>query len=106
MAGWMVGSLLLSWILCSGLNAFVENLVCEGRLERRAGFVSMVAVLSLVLAGMLWLCLQVFPHSAQAASLYLSPTAALPVGRVSAGINALFVLAYAGFQLQRFWEDE
>lgn len=105
MAGWMVGSLLLSWILCSALNAFVEHRVIEGRLERRFGFVMMVAGLLLVLAGMLLMCLHVFPQSAQAATLFLTTEQAAGPARVSAAVNGLFVLAYAGFQLRRFWDE-
>lgn len=106
MAGWMVGSLLLNWILCSSLNAFVEGRVSDGRLERRLGFVAMVAGLLLVLAGMLLMCLSVFPQSAQATTLFLTAQQAMGPARVSAAVNGLFVLAYAGFQLRRFWDDD
>lgn len=105
MAGWMVGSVLLSWIACSALNAFVENQVSAGSFERQRGFVCMVAGLLLILALMLWLCLTAYPLSAQATSLFLTPDDAARPSRIAAFVNGLFIAAYAGFQLRRYWDD-
>ena len=105
MAGWMVGSVLLSWIACSALNAGVESRVSVGRLERQRGFACMVVGLLLILALMLWFCLWGYPQSAQAASLFLTPEEAIRPARISAFVNALFIAAYAGFQLRRYWQE-
>lgn len=105
MAGWMVGSVLLSWILCSALNALVENRVMTAALERRRGFACMVVGLLLILALMVVLCLWAFPQSAQASSLFLTPEQASLPARISALVNSLFILGYAGFQLRRYWEE-
>lgn len=105
MAGWMVGSVLLSWIACSALNAVVESRVSAGELERQRGFVCMVVGLLLILALMQWFCLWGYPQSAQAASLFLTPDEAVRPARISALVNGLFIAAYAGFQLRRYWQD-
>lgn len=105
MAGWMVGSTLLSWIFCSALNARVESWVIAGTLERRRGFACMVVGLLLILPLMLLMCLWAFPYSAQATSVFLTPEQALGPARISALVNSLFILAYAGFQLRRYWDD-
>ncbi len=105
MAGWMVGSVLLSWILCSALNAVVENQVMAASLERSRGFVCMVVGLLSILTLMVVLCLWAFPHSLQASSLFLTPEQASAPARTAAFVNSLFILAYAGFQLRRYWES-
>lgn len=102
MAGWMVGSLLFNWVLCSALNAFVEQQVAQERLVRRSGFLIMVAALVCILVMMSALCLWVFPGSALASAHYLTAEHAQPQARASALNNGLFVLAYAGFQLRRY----
>lgn len=106
MAGWTVGSVLLSWVLCSALNAVIEHRVVAGGMERRRGFRLMGLGLLLILAGMLLLCLQVYPHTAQAGMLFLSAEQATSPARAAALVSALFVAGYAGFQLRRYWTEE
>lgn len=106
MAGWMVGSVLLTWILCSALNTAIEKIVIDGVIERSRGFLFMVLGLMGVSVGMLFFCLRVYPHSAQAATMFLSDEQAQTPARLAAFVNGLFVLGFAGFQLRRYWEDD
>lgn len=106
MAGLMVGSALLTWILCSAFNAGMEALAVAGHLDRSNAFVAMVCGMIAILAGMNLFCIWIYPESAQAGMLFLSEEQARVTARLAACADSLLVIGYAGFQLRRFWDED
>jgi len=104
MAGFIVGSLILTWILCSALNAFVEFAAIRRWLNRGTAFLSMVVGVLLIAGAMAALALWGFPESAIAKEA-VNPHQVSGAVRTSAAINVLFALGYCAFQLRRFWDD-
>lgn len=104
MAGFVVGSLILTWILCSALNASVEYAAIRGWLNRGTAFLSMVVGVLLIGGGMVALAVWGFAGSAIAAAA-VNPHQVESAIRTGCVIDVLFALGYCAFQLRRFWED-
>ena len=104
MAGFIVGSLILTWILCSALNAFVEFAAIRQWLNRGTAFLSMVVGVLLIAGAMVALAMLGFAESTMAKEA-VNPHQVTNAVRTSAVVNVLFALGYCAFQLRRFWED-
>lgn len=104
MAGFIVGSLILTWILCSALNAAVEFAAIRQWLNRGTAFVSMIVGVLLIAGIMVSLANWGFPDSSIARET-VNPHQVAGAVRVSCVINVLFAVGYCAFQLRRFWED-
>jgi chromate transport protein ChrA len=104
MAGFIVGSLILTWILCSALNGFVEYAAIRQWLNRGTAFVSMVVGVLLIAGGMVALAVWGFAESSLAKEA-VNPHQVTNAVRTSCVLNVLFALGYCAFQLRRFWED-
>ena len=104
MAGFIVGSLILTWVLCSALNAFVEYAAIKGWLNRGTAFLSMVVGVLLIAGAMVALAVWGFPESAIAREA-VNPYQVSGAIRTSCVIDVLFALGYCAFQLRRFWGD-
>lgn len=104
MAGFIVGSLILTWILCSALNALVEYAAIRQWLNRGTAFVSMIGGVLLIAAIMVSLANWGFPESSIARET-VNPHQVTNAVRASCVINVLFAVGYCAFQLLRFWDD-
>lgn len=105
MAGFIVGSLLFTWILCSALNAAVEYAAIRQWLNRGTAFVSMVVGVLLIAGLVVALAVWGFPKSSMAREA-LNPYLVSSAVRTSCVLNVLFALGYCAFQLRRFWDDD
>ena len=104
MAGFIVGSLIFTWILCSALNAAVESAARRQWLNRGMAFLCMVAGVLLIGGGMILLANRGFAGSTFARET-LNPELVSNAVLTSAVLNLLFALGYCAFQLRRFWDD-
>ncbi len=104
MAGFIVGSLILTWVLCSALNAAVEYAAIRHWLNRGTAFVSMIVGVLLIAAAVVSLANWGFPDSSIARET-VNPHQVTSAIRTSCVINVLFAVGYCAFQLRRFWED-
>lgn len=104
MAGYIVGSLLLTWVLCSALNATIEYAAINQWLNRGKAFIAMVAGVIVIAAGMVLLALLGLPDSLLALES-MTPQQLVTATRVGCVVNVLFAVGYCAFQLRRFWED-
>lgn len=104
MAGFIVGSLILTWILCSALNALVEYAAIRQWLNRGTAFVCMVVGVLLIAGGMVALAVWGFAESSFAKDA-VNPHTIVNTVRTSCVVNVLFALGYCAFQLRCFWED-
>lgn len=103
MAGFMIGSLILNWVLCSALNGYIEQLAVEGSLRRQYAFFGMVAG-TLVCGGLvIALALLGFPES-EIATQHMTPDLAASTAYSAAALNGLFVMLFCGHQLRRYWD--
>lgn len=104
MVGFLVGSTLITWILCSALNGVIEYAAINDWLDRAKAFIGMVVGVLLIAAGMISLALWGFPASTLAAE-HLTQTEIQSVAKASCLVNLLFAVGYCAFQLRRFWEE-
>ena len=104
MAGFIVGSLILTWILCSALNAAVEFAAIRQWLNRGTAFVSMIVGVVVIAGVIVALAVWGFPQSTLAREA-VNPHLVTNAIRTSCVLNVLFALGYCAFQLRRFWED-
>ena len=104
MAGFIVGSLFLTWVLCSALNSAVEYAAIRGWLDRSKAFLSMIVGVFIIAGLMVSLANWGFPDSSIARET-LDPFLVGNAVRTSCVLNVLFAMGYCAFQLRRFWED-
>ena len=104
MAGYLVGSRLLTWVLCSALNGFIEYAAIRQWLNRGKAFVGMIAGVFVIAAIMVALSLWGLPDSHLAKDI-MTPQQLSNTVRNSIVINLLFALGYCAFQLRRFWDE-
>ncbi len=104
MAGYLVGSLLLTWVLCSALNGFIEYAAIREWLNRGKAFVGMILGVFVIAGIMVVLSLWGLPES-QLGKDIMTPQQLSNTIRTSIMINVLFALGYCAFQLRRFWEE-
>jgi len=104
MAGFIVGSLFLTWVLCSALNSLVEFAAIRHWLNRGTAFLSMIAGVFLIAGIMVSLAWWGFPASSIAREI-MDPFQVTNTVRTSCVVNVLFALGYCAFQLRRFWEE-
>jgi len=105
MAGFLVGSAIITWILCGALNGVIEYAAIQGFLDRTKAFIGMVVGVLLIAAAMVSLALWGFPTSTLAVE-HLTQTEIQTVAKTSCMVNVLFAVGYCAFQLRRFWEDD
>ncbi|AUM14149.1 hypothetical protein [Ketobacter alkanivorans] len=104
MAGYLVGSLLLTWVLCSALNGFIEFAAIREWLDRGKAFVGMILGVFVIAGMMVALSLWGLPGSHLAQDI-MTPQQLTMVIRTSIIVNVLFALGYCAFQLRRFWDE-
>ena len=104
MAGFIVGSLFMTWVLCSALNSLVEYAAIREWLDRGKAFISMIVGVFAIAGVMVSLAWWGFPDSGIAKGA-MDPALVANTVRTSCVINVLFALGYCAFQLRRFWED-
>jgi len=105
MAGFLVGSAIITWILCSALNGMVEYAAIQGIFDRTKAFLSMVLGVLLIAVAMVSLAVWGFPASTLAVE-HLTQTEIRMVSNTSCTVNVLFAVGYCAFQLRRFWDDD
>lgn len=105
MAGYLVGSLLLTWVLCSALNGFIEYAAIRQWLDRSKAFLGMILGVLLIAGLMVVLSMWGLPESHLGKDI-MTPHQLATAIRTSITVNVLFALGYCAFQLRRFWEDE
>jgi hypothetical protein len=105
MAGFLVGSAIITWVLCGALNGVIEYAAIQGLLDRTKAFIGMVVGVLLIATAMVSLALWGFPESTLAAE-HLTQTEIQTVAKTSCMVNVLFAVGYCAFQLRRFWEDD
>lgn len=104
MAGYLVGSLLLTWVLCSALNGFIEYAAIREWLNRGKAFIGMILGVFVIATIMVALSFWGLPDSHLAKDI-MTPQQLSNTIRTSIAINILFALGYCAFQLRRFWEE-
>ena len=104
MAGYLVGSLLLTWVLCSALNGFIEFAAIREWLDRSKAFMGMILGVFVIAGIMVALSLWGLPDSRLAQDV-MTPHQLATAMRTSIILNVLFALGYCAFQLRRFWEE-
>jgi len=100
----MVGSLLLTWVLCSALNAFIEFAAIQEWINRGKAFVGMILGVLVIAGLMVALAYWGLPDSPLALD-ELTPSQLSASVKNSCLVNVLFAMAYCAFQLRRFWEE-
>ncbi len=104
MAGYIVGSLVLTWVLCSALNSTIEYAAINQWLDRGKAFIAMILGVVVIAAGMVMLALFGLPDSLLALES-MTPQQLATATRIGCFVNVLFAVGYCAFQLRRFWED-
>ncbi len=105
MAGLLIGSALITWVLCSALNSFVEFGAIENWFNRTRAFIAMILGVLLIGVLMVVWAWVLFPGS-ELAQQKLSAADVNSVAKNSCLVNLLVALGYSGFQLRRFWEED
>lgn len=105
MAGYLVGSAIVTWLLCSALNGMIEYAAIRGWFGRTRAFIAMMLGVLAIGVLMVWLSWVVFPVSTRA-DLYHTATQISMTQQASSLINVLLALGYCAFQLRRYWEDD
>lgn len=105
MAGYLVGSAIVTWLLCSALNGLIEYAAIRGWFDRARAFIAMIAGVLVIGAFMVWLSWFVFPVSTRA-DLYHTASQISMTQQASSLINVLLAVGYCAFQLRRYWEDD
>lgn len=104
MAGFIIGSLILTWILCSALNGAVEYAAIRQWLNRGTAFISMIVGVLAIAGAVVALAVWGFPGSSMAREA-VNPHLVTSAVRTSCVLNVLFALGYCAFQLRRFWDE-
>lgn len=104
MAGYIVGSLLLTWVLCSALNAAIEFAAINQWLNRGKAFIAMIVGVLVIAGLMVLLANWGLPHSLLALES-MTPQQLMTAIRIGCVVNVLFAVGYCAFQLRRFWDD-
>ena len=104
MAGFIVGSLFLTWVLCSALNSLIEYAAIRQWLNRGKAFLSMILGVFLIAGVMVSLANWGFPQSSIARAI-VDPQVVGNAVLTSCVINVLFAIGYCAFQLRRFWDE-
>jgi len=104
MAGYLVGSLLLTWVLCSALNGFIEYAAIKQWLDRGKAFLGMIVGVLLIAGLMVSLSLWGLPESHLGKDI-MTPRQLATAVNTSMMVNVLFALGYCAFQLRRFWDE-
>ncbi|MGB3620333.1 hypothetical protein FT643_03095 [Ketobacter sp. MCCC 1A13808] len=104
MAGYIVGSLLMTWVLCSALNGFIEYAAIQQWLDRSKAFISMIVGVLVIAVIMVVIALWGLPES-QLAKDVMTPRQLSTSTQTSIVVNVLFAVGYCAFQLRRFWDD-
>ena len=105
MAGFLVGSALLTWVLCSALNGLIEWAAIKGWVNRNRAFVAMLIGVLIIGGIMVSIALYGFPQSTLA-NEKLTPTEIRNASQSSCLINLFVAVGYCSFQLRRFWSEE
>lgn len=105
MAGFLVGSALLTWVLCSALNGVIEWAAIKGMVNRNRAFIAMLAGVLVIGALMVSLALFGFPESTLA-NEKLTPAEIRNASQSSCLINLFVAVGYCSFQLRRFWSED
>jgi|GEM_PF-1314914 len=105
MAGYLVGSAIITWILCSALNGIIEYGAINGVLNRSKAFSGMVVGILVVAISMVVLTVWGFPAS-QLAAEHLTELEIQSVIKTSCWVNIMLGVGYCSFQLRRFWVED
>lgn len=105
MAGFLVGSALLTWVLCSALNGVIEWAAIKGIVNRNRAFIAMILGVLLIGAVMVTLALYGFPNSSLA-NEQITPREIANASKSSCLINLFVAVGYCSFQLRRFWSED
>ncbi|MCG8672361.1 MAG: hypothetical protein MI867_23345 [Pseudomonadales bacterium] len=105
MAGFLVGSAILTWVLCGALNGLIEYAAIKDWVNRTRAFVAMVVGVLVIGGLMVTLALYGFPDSSLA-NEHLTPEEIQSAARSSCLINLFVAVGYCSFQLRRFWSDD
>ena len=104
MAGYYVGSLIVTWVLSSALNGVVEHAARRGKLNRSKAFIFMVLGVVAIVAAMVHLAVFGLPGSYIGREL-LTPDELTRTINTSCVLNVLLAVGYCGLQLRRFVGD-
>lgn len=104
MTGFLAGSAIITWILCSALNSFVEFGAVAQWFDRGKAFVAMMLGVLVIAVLMVSVALWGFPESTLAQQ-HLSAEEINTAKLSSCLLSALVSLGYGGFQLRRFWDE-
>lgn len=105
MSGFLVGSALLTWVLCSALNGVIEWAAIKGVVNRTRAFVAMIVGVLVIGGLMVSLALYGFPESSLAND-HLTPLEIRNASQSSCLINLFVAVGYCSFQLRRFWSED
>lgn len=105
MAGFLVGSAILTWVLCGALNGLIEFAAINDWVNRAKAFIAMVVGVLVIGGLMVWLALYGFPGSTLAGE-HLTPAEIATVSNSSCLINLFVAVGYCSFQLRRFWAED
>lgn len=105
MAGFLVGSAILTWVLCGALNGLIEFAAINDWVNRVKAFIAMVVGVLVIGGLMVWLALYGFPESILAAE-HLTPEEIATASKSSCMINLFVAIGYCSFQLRRFWAED
>lgn len=104
MAGYVVGSLLMTWILCSALNGAIEYAAINEWINRSKAFIGLLVGVFVVVSVMISMSVWGLPNSTLGQEV-MTPAQLNSAVRTACILDVLLVLGYSGFQLRRFWED-
>lgn len=104
MTGFLAGSAIISWILCSALNSFVEYGAVKQWFDRGKAFGAMLLGLLVIALVMVSVAVAGFPESTLAQQ-HLSLEEIKTATMSSCLLSVLVSLGYGGFQLRRFWDE-
>lgn len=104
MAGYIVGSLILTWILCSALNALIEYAAIQQWLDRSKAFIGMIVGVVIIAGVMVAIAVWGLPDSVLGKDV-MTPNELSTSIQTSILVNVLFAVGYCAFQLRRFWEE-
>lgn len=104
MAGYFVGSLIVTWVLSSALNSLIEHAAVNQWLSRGKAFISMIAGVLLIMLAMIVLAVWGLPDSHIGREL-MTPSQLSRTVYTSCVLNSLLAIGYCGFQLRRFVGD-
>ncbi len=104
MAGYFVGSLIVTWVLSSALNSVVEHAAMREWLNRDKAFITMIAGVLMIMLAMIGFAIWGLPDSYIGREV-MTPSQLSRTMYTSCILNSLLALGYCGFQLRRFVGD-